>query len=160
MALASVAASRASSSSSSFKPPPGREALLYTPGPLTTSASVKQAALRDLGSRDPAFVKDVVQEVRTGLLEMAHTSIEQGYETVLMQGSGTFVVESVVSSVVASPEKGGRILVVSNGAYGKRMGEMCEIHGIDHEMLSYGETEGPTPEKVMAAIKEGQSGTN
>ena len=29
---------------------------LFTPGPLTTSLSVKQAMLRDLGSRDTEFI--------------------------------------------------------------------------------------------------------
>ena len=37
------------------------------------------------------------------------------YECVIQQGSGTFVVESVLSSVVPPPAAGGRILVVSNG---------------------------------------------
>merc|ERR1719389_1552463 len=136
----------------SFAPPPGREALLFTPGPLTTSASVKQAACRDLGSRDPAFVNNAIKFVRDELLQMAHTSSTQGYECAIVQGSGTFAVESVVSSVVGPPESGDRLLVVSNGAYGKRMARMCEIHGIAHELLSYSETEGPTPADIRKAL--------
>jgi aspartate aminotransferase-like enzyme len=31
--------------------------LLFTPGPLTTSATVKQAMQHDLGSRDAAFIE-------------------------------------------------------------------------------------------------------
>jgi aspartate aminotransferase-like enzyme len=34
----------------------GREAKLFTPGPLTTSAAVKQAMLVDLGSRDDKMI--------------------------------------------------------------------------------------------------------
>lgn len=136
----------------SFAPPPGREALLFTPGPLTTSATVKQAACRDLGSRDPAFVNGAIKFVREELLQMAHTSMAKGYECAIIQGSGTFAVESVVSSVVGSPESGDRLLVVSNGAYGKRMAKMCEIYGIAHDVISYEETDGPTPADIRKAL--------
>ena len=40
---------------------------LFTPGPLTTSATVKQAMLRDLGSRDFEFV-NLVKAIRRRLL--------------------------------------------------------------------------------------------
>ncbi|OQB43073.1 MAG: 2-aminoethylphosphonate--pyruvate transaminase [Candidatus Hydrogenedentes bacterium ADurb.Bin179] len=43
---------------------------LFTPGPLTTSRTVKQAMLKDLGSRDFAFIQ-VIQEIRNGLLMLA-----------------------------------------------------------------------------------------
>jgi len=39
---------------------PGQDShdkLLFTPGPLTTSWSVKNATLVDMGSRDAAFIK-------------------------------------------------------------------------------------------------------
>ena len=66
-------------------------ARLFTPGPLTTSASVKEAMQKDLGSRAPEMVSTVA-EVRSELLAMAHVSQEAGYECVIMQGSGTFAV--------------------------------------------------------------------
>lgn len=133
----------------------GREPALYTPGPLTTSLSVKQAMLRDLGSRDKAMVA-IVKDVRERLLRMAHVSQEAGYECVIQQGSGTFVVETVVGSVVPPPSEGGRILVVSNGAYGLRMAKMCKMYGIEHELLHYDETEAPTVEDVMARLRDNQ----
>jgi 2-aminoethylphosphonate-pyruvate transaminase len=52
---------------------------------------------RDVGSRDSEFIA-VVAEIRRRLLELAGVSQEQGYEAVLMQGSGTFGIEAVVSS--------------------------------------------------------------
>ena len=130
----------------------GRDPLLYTPGPLTTSLGVKQAMLRDIGSRDPEMIA-VVQEIRDGLLELGGVSQAAGWECVLMQGSGTFAVEGVVSSVVPPPEQGGKILVVSNGAYGLRMANMCKIHGIDHAVLSYGERDAPTATDVVGALE-------
>ena len=72
--------------------------LLFTPGPLTTSETVKQAMMRDLGSRDAEFLQ-VVRKIRHRLLELGNVA-DGSYEAVLMQGSGTFAIESVISSVL------------------------------------------------------------
>ena len=88
---------------------------LFTPGPINTSRTVKEAALRDVGSRDSELLA-VVREIRAELLRLANTSTEAGYEAILLQGSGTFAVEAVISSVVP-PQ--GTLLVVSNGAIHK-----------------------------------------
>jgi len=130
-----------------------REPLLFTPGPLTTSASVKQAMLVDIGSRDARMVA-VIKEIRELLLEMAGVSKEAGWECVLVAGSGTMGVESVVNSVVPPPEKGGRLLVASNGAYGLRMAKMAEMYGIPTDVIQYGETDRICPEDVRAALKK------
>jgi 2-aminoethylphosphonate-pyruvate transaminase len=134
---------------------PGREALLYTPGPLTTSAGVKQAMQVDLGSRDSKFL-DCVEGVRNDLLEMAHTASPQ-HECVLMQGSGTFAVESVISSVV--PDSG-KLLILANGAYGERIGKMCEVHRIPYDILRYGERGAPNAADAAAAVEADPSITH
>ena len=134
----------------------GREPLLFTPGPLTTSAPVKLAMLQDLGSRDARFI-GVVDNIRNGLLDMAGVSKEGGYECVLMQGSGTFAVESTVGSVIP---KDGKLLVLSNGAYGKRIGQMAEIYDIDHHVIQYGEREVPRVEDMLAYIAENPDTTH
>lgn len=105
--------------------------LLFTPGPLTTSRSVKQAMLRDLGSRDREFI-DVVREVRRALLEIGHAG--KDHEVILVQGSGTFGIEAVISSVI--PRQAGKLLVAVNGAYGKRIVRMAEVHGIERTVLT------------------------
>jgi 2-aminoethylphosphonate-pyruvate transaminase len=107
-----------------------KDKLLFTPGPLTTSGSVKQAMLRDLGSRDTEFL-DVVRKVRRRLLELADVA-DGSYEAVLMQGSGTFAIESVISSVLP---RDGKLLVLINGAYGHRMAKMARTLGIATETL-------------------------
>jgi len=127
--------------------------MLYTPGPLTTSITVKQAMLQDWGSRDK-YVCGVAAESRTRLLHMAGVSKEAGYECVLQPGSGTFVVETVVGSVVPPPAKGGRILVIANGAYGLRMAQMCKMAGIDYELLEYPEQKVPTTSDVVGRLKD------
>lgn len=107
------------------------EKTLFTPGPLSTSKTVKEAMLRDLGSRDREFIA-IVRSVRDGLLHIAGTSTEAGYEAVLLQGSGTFGVEAMISSGV---RHGGRLLVLANGAYGERMATIARIHQIDVVVL-------------------------
>lgn len=122
--------------------------ILFTPGPLTTSASVKAAMQRDLGSRDSEFVR-LVAQIRNGLLEIAGVSQESGYEAVLMQGSGTFALESVISSVIP-PE--GRLLVLANGAYGERMLQIAERLKIAVAIQRWPEHEAPDPETVRRLL--------
>src|SRR5271157_5566562 len=91
--------------------PATRDKLLFTPGPLTTSPSVKQAMLHDVGSWHFEF-NGIVQRIREELLNLAGLPPGSGYDTILMQGSGTFGVESVVASVIP-PQ--GKLLVIANG---------------------------------------------
>jgi 2-aminoethylphosphonate-pyruvate transaminase len=128
--------------------PPAHDKLLFTPGPLTTSASVKQAMLRDLGSRDEAFLA-AVREVRAGLLGCYPSSPAAGYEAVPLQGSGTYAVEAMVSSCVP---RGGKLLALVNGAYGERIVRMAGVHGIPCEVLRTSEDTPADPAAVRAAL--------
>lgn len=133
----------------SQSPPRAADKPLFTPGPLTTSLSVKQAMLRDLGSRDEAFIK-IVREIRDGLLRIAR--VQQGdYEAVLMQGSGTFAIEAVFSSCVP---QGGTALIAINGAYGNRMQQMCRVLGIDTVVVSTPEHSKLDPAAIEQSIAD------
>lgn len=103
-----------------------RDKILFTPGPLTTSSTVKRAMLRDLGSRDAEFI-GLVREVRERLLALAGASQTVGFEALLLQGSGTYGVEAVVSSAVPAD---GKLLVLANGAYGARIAAIARAHRI------------------------------
>lgn len=120
---------------------------LFTPGPLNTSTQVKQAMLVDYGSRTDAII-NAQKYIRKTLLETCNVSQEKGYECVLMQGSGTMAVESVLSSVVS-----GKILILSNGAYGKRMATMAKLHNIPYDVLEFPETESVCTDKVQEHLK-------
>jgi 2-aminoethylphosphonate-pyruvate transaminase len=121
--------------------------LLFTPGPLTTSETVKQAMLRDLGSRDTEFLQ-VVRKIRHRLLELGQVA-GGDYEAVLMQGSGTFAVESVISSVLP---RDGKLLVLINGAYGHRMAKIARTLGISTETLVFPESRPVEPAAVREAL--------
>lgn len=127
-----------------------QDPLLFTPGPLTTSPSVKAAMQRDLGSRDTEFV-DLVARIRAELLRIAGVSQESGYEAVLMQGSGTFALEAVLSSVVP-PD--GRLLVLANGAYGERILQIAERLKIPTAIQRWPENESPDPDTVRRLLAE------
>ncbi len=98
---------------------------LLTPGPLTTTMSVKEQMLFDHCTWDDDY-KTITQDIRAQLLELAQVSAEQ-YTAVLMQGSGTFGNESVLTSVIGNDE---RVLVCSNGAYGVRLADICRQAGV------------------------------
>jgi 2-aminoethylphosphonate-pyruvate transaminase len=127
---------------------PARDPLLFTPGPLTTSKTVKQAMLRDVGSWDREF-SQVVAGVRRSLLAVAGVSQRQGYEAVLMQGSGSFGLEAVVTSV--TPPQG-KLLVLVNGAYGDRIAKMAAMQSIALATLKYAESQPPAAEDVRVAL--------
>jgi 2-aminoethylphosphonate-pyruvate transaminase len=97
--------------------------LLLTPGPLTTSATVKQAMVHDWGSRDQGFIT-INKMVLEKIVELAGG--EGTHVTVPMQGSGTFAVEAMITSLVP---KTGKLLVLINGAYGHRAKKIAEIAG-------------------------------
>jgi 2-aminoethylphosphonate-pyruvate transaminase len=125
-----------------------KDKILFTPGPLTTSWTVKLAMLRDLGSRDTEFI-GVVREVRRELLALGGVE-ERGYEAILMQGSGTFAIESVISSTVP-PQ--GKILVVINGAYGRRIEQIARVLRISTVALASPETQAADANQVAAALE-------
>lgn len=132
--------------------PSARDKLLFTPGPLTTSLSVKQAMLHDAGSWHFEF-NEMVTRVRKRLLALAGLSQEEGWEAILLQGSGTFGVEAVFQTCVPVS---GRVLVLANGAYGDRMVAMLLAARIDHTVIRSGEQSAHAPaelERVLTTDK-------
>eukprot|EP00164_Ancoracysta_twista_P008180 GFYU01011755.1.p1 GENE.GFYU01011755.1~~GFYU01011755.1.p1 ORF type:complete len:438 (+),score=143.75 GFYU01011755.1:37-1314(+) len=129
--------------------------LLFTPGPLTTSHTVKQAMLADFGSRDTQFVQ-VVQSVRDRLVKLGHVSTDE-FTCIPVQGAGTFSVEAMVGSVVP---RDGKLLVCVNGAYGNRILQICEYYNIDCTSLVYAENQVPSANDVDKALTEDPSITD
>jgi 2-aminoethylphosphonate-pyruvate transaminase len=99
------------------------DALLFTPGPLTTSRSVKQAMVHDWGSRDAEFLR-INRYVLDSITALAGGVAS--HVTVPVQGSGTFAVEAMITSFVP---RGGKLLLLINGAYGQRARRIAEIAG-------------------------------
>ncbi len=136
--------------------PDWKDKALFTPGPLTTSKRVKQAMLRDLGSRDDEFI-EVIRSIRKRLVEEVAGAGTGDYTTVLMQGSGSFGLEAIVSSTVP---RGGKLLVIINGAYGRRIARMAEIMGVATRTLTFAEDETPDPALVESVLMSETDITN
>lgn len=128
--------------------PVWKDKALFTPGPLTTSQLVKQAMLRDLGSRDTEFIA-IIQEIRARLVALCADPTL--YTAVLMQGSGTFGIEAVLSSIIP-PD--GKLLLLINGAYGERMRKIARIYQIATEVLVFPEDTQPDAAALAAALEK------
>ena len=122
---------------------------LLTPGPLTTTDTVKREMLADHCTWDDDY-KQITQKIRRELLELAHVS-EKDYTVVLMQGSGSFGVESVITSVVGDDEK---LLIVANGAYGERMVDIAEHTRISYALYEEEYDKIPSAERVEKLLEE------
>ncbi|MCX6050651.1 MAG: 2-aminoethylphosphonate--pyruvate transaminase [Chloroflexi bacterium] len=127
--------------------PSWKDKALFTPGPLTTSQTVKQAMLRDLGSRDIEFIA-VIQAIRQQLVALC--ADPQAYTAVLMPGSGTSGIEAILSSVLP-PD--GKLLILINGAYGERIRKIAGIHHIAAATLVFPENTQPDAAALAAALE-------
>jgi 2-aminoethylphosphonate-pyruvate transaminase len=132
-----------------------KDKTLFTPGPLTTSRTVKQALLRDLGSRDYEFIS-IVADVRQRLLEIGGVA-DDGYAAIIMPGSGTFSLESVVSSTIP---RAGKLLVIINGAYGRRIAQIARVYDIQVVPLTYPENRKPDLAELEAALSADEAITS
>lgn len=132
-----------------------KDKTLFTPGPLTTSQTVKQAMLRDLGSRDFEFI-NLVKEIRQNLVALGKVSNED-YTAIPMQGSGTFGIEAVLASTIP-PE--GKLLVITNGAYGVRIAKIASILKIAAATVVCDENKKPDLGEIEAALRADSSITN
>ena len=128
---------------------------LLTPGPLTTSQTVKEQMLFDHCTWDDDY-KAITQSIRSQLLELAHVSPDK-YTAVLMQGSGTFGVESVISSVIGPKDT---LLVCANGEYGNRITQMCDYHHIQTVVYQEAFDKPICPQKVEDLMKENSAITH
>ena len=127
-----------------------RPYLLLTPGPLTTSETVKQAMMSDWCTWDEDYNVGIVEVIRKQLVELAASCPAQ-YTAVLMQGSGSFCVEATLGSVVRAED---HLLVVANGAYGKRMGVIADYYHLNYHLMKFEETEAVDPQRVNAYLEE------
>ncbi|MDH3762407.1 MAG: 2-aminoethylphosphonate--pyruvate transaminase [Gammaproteobacteria bacterium] len=120
---------------------PSGDPWLLTPGPLTTSLSVKQAMLHDYGSRDATFI-DTNARILERLVDIVNG--RGSHVSVPLQGSGTFVVEAMIGNFVPAD---GKLLILINGAYGQRIAKICDYYKRNYLVQE-------TPEDVPVNVVE------
>ena len=121
--------------------------VLLNPGPVMTSARVKAALVHhDVCHRDEDY-SGVVRRLQDKLRTVFGAS--PAHEVLLLTGSGTAAMEMAISSVVPPGKK---LLVISNGAFGDRLGEIADLHGIPKTVLRSRWGELPRPDEVARAL--------
>lgn len=131
-----------------------RDAILLTPGPLTTTLRTKLAMLKDWGSWDASFNAQTA-ELRRQLLAIVHG--QETHVVVPLQGSGTFSVEAAVATVVP---RDGHVLVLDNGAYCKRFGKLASLMGRRTTIAQRAEDEAVSADELDALLKQDPSITH
>ena len=132
-----------------------RDAVLLTPGPLTTTLRTKLAMLRDWGSWDADF-NALTARIRRELLQIAHA--DESHVAVPLQGSGTFSIEAAVATIV--PPVDGHLLVLDNGAYCKRMGRLATLMGRRTTIMERREDEPVSADELDARLTADKSITH
>ncbi len=121
---------------------------LLTPGPLTTTAAVKEQMLTDHCTWDEDY-KKITRSICARLLSLAQVA-EPEYTAVLMQGSGTFGVESVLTSVIGTDDT---LLIAANGAYGQRMAAIAQHAGLSYILYEEDYDKMPSQEKIADILQ-------
>lgn len=119
---------------------------LLTPGPLTTSPTVKAAMQHDLGSRDHDLIA-INRGIRERLVGIVNG--QDNHVCVPLQGSGTFVVEAMIGTMVP---RDGKPLILVNGAYGIRIAKICEILRRRAQVIQTPENVPVDPDALDAAL--------
>lgn len=129
---------------------PDNPYILLTPGPLSSSKGVRNALLRDWCTWDDDYNKDIVQNIRRRLLSLSSDTPDD-YTAVLMQGSGSFSVEACLGTAIPCD---GKLLIITNGAYGKRMVKMAQALHLEHIELAYSETQLPCAGDISEVLSK------
>lgn len=130
--------------------------LLLNPGPVTLTERVRRSLTQaDLCHRESEFF-DLQDEARRRLLDV-HRLDEAEWTVVLITGSGTAAVESMIAALV--PEDG-KLLVVDNGVYGERIAQIATRYRIAHEVVKHDWMAAPDLAAIGARLDEDRSFTH
>ncbi|MBU9435391.1 2-aminoethylphosphonate aminotransferase [Burkholderia multivorans] len=125
--------------------------LLLNPGPVTLTERVRRSLLQpDLCHRESEFF-DLQDEARARLVA-AYELDPAEWTAVLMTGSGTAAVESMIAALVP---KDGKLLVVENGVYGERITQIATQYGIAHDVLKHEWMQAPDLAQIAARLDAG-----
>ena len=125
--------------------------ILLTPGPLSTSQTVRKALLRDWCTWDDDYNLGVVTPIREKLVQLAAGNDTTDYTAVLMQGSGSFSVEAMIGTVVP---RNGKLLILANGAYGDRLGKIASYLEINTVIHDCGELAQPDQQRLAQTLAD------
>src|SRR3989338_5876083 len=104
--------------------------VIFSPGPANISERVRRALTKpDICHRDTEFT-DILTKVRKMILSIL--KISNVYESIVLGGSGTSAIDSIISSLGGYNKK---ILIISNGIYGERAADIAHLYDINIEVI-------------------------
>jgi 2-aminoethylphosphonate-pyruvate transaminase len=122
--------------------------ILLNPGPVVTSAKVRQAMTRgDICHRDSAF-SELLSRVQEGLKRVADAP---QHEAILLSGGGTAATEAAFSTFLSTKQK---LLVVSNGAFGERLAEIANVLGLPLVHVKHAWGKEISPSEIEALLSQ------
>jgi len=125
--------------------------ILLNPGPVSISDGVRKAAVAtDLCHREPEYFA-LQDRIRGGLLDVYNCSPDE-WTSVLLGGSGTTALEAMLSSLLP---RQARLLVIANGVYGERIGQIAGIHNVEFSAVQHEWTDPIDFERVEEALSAG-----
>src|SRR3989338_10200997 len=126
--------------------------ILLNPGPVTTTASVKQAMLvPDICHREAEFTQ-ILQSIRLDLLKVVNAGDD--YTSVLFTASGTGAIEACISSAVSLDKK---IAIINNGSYGQRMIDIAKRYRLSVIEIAFGFDQPIPLEKIETVLSQDSS---
>lgn len=124
---------------------------LLNPGPVSVTHSVRQSVLQpDLCHRE-VECEQLIGDIRQRL-EHLYQSQTDAYRAILLTGSGTLAVESMLASCIGANDE---VLLIANGIYGYRMGDILQRHQKRYQQLDFGLTGEIDYEQVQQALAQG-----
>lgn len=122
--------------------------LLLNPGPVTLSQRVRRSLLQpDLCHRESEFF-DLQDEARQRIGGVYGLDCDE-WASVLLTGSGTAAVESMVAGLVPAS---GKLLIVQNGVYGERIAQIAAQYQIPHILVKHAWMDAPDIARIEAAL--------
>ncbi|MCK5608195.1 alanine--glyoxylate aminotransferase family protein [Candidatus Pacearchaeota archaeon] len=124
---------------------------ILSAGPVKVSENVRNSMgdYHEIGHREEEF-SELFKRVKEKSLKVFEVNPEN-YSVVFISGSGTAATECVLSSVL---HKNKKTLVVSNGAFGERIIEICNLHKIPLVALNYSWGDYPSPKDIEEKLEE------
>jgi 2-aminoethylphosphonate-pyruvate transaminase len=108
-----------------------QRSVLLNPGPVTLTDRVRAALNRgDWCHREPEFAQ-LTREINRELASI-YAGTAEGYDSVILTGSGTAAVEGMLASFAPTDST---TLVMANGVYGERMAAILDAQHKPHILL-------------------------
>jgi len=104
---------------------------------------------RDWGSRDQAFT-DMTARIRRRLVALANGNSD--HACVPVQGSGTFAVEATLGTLLS--RRTSKLLILINGAYGRRIARICEKLGQPFALYETAENTPPDAAHLATLLRQ------